>query len=108
VAELTRNEWTVGRPPQTWERNYSRDALEVKDAFGDVVFQIRVVGDRAQIQGKWYDPTGQHGVIFVKSPDPRRPGGLMVFIVPGKPHDDVKIVPMFRYPSALHMGELAY
>src|SRR5436190_8084898 len=69
VAELTRNEWAIARPPQSWDRNYSRDGLEVRDAFGDVVLQVRAVGDRAQIQGKWYDPTGQHGVIFVKSPN---------------------------------------
>jgi hypothetical protein len=50
IAEIIRNEWKVA-PTRAWDRNYSGDALEVKDSRGYVVLQVRVLADRIQIQG---------------------------------------------------------
>lgn len=106
IAKLTRNEWSVQTPPTTWDRNYNHDALEVIDDRGDVALQIRVKPDRIQIQGKWYEPNGNgRGWSFVESPDGS--GGLMQVLNPQHPENEIKIKPMFRYPSALHLGELA-
>src|SRR2546428_13242392 len=43
VAELIRNEWKVAPPPQTWDRNYSDDALEVRDARGQIILQVKAL-----------------------------------------------------------------
>src|SRR5205807_9331910 len=76
VVELSRNEWKVAPPPQAWDRNYSRDALEVKDDTGDIVLQVRVLSDRVRIQGKWYAPGGQDAVAVIKHPN--LPNALLI------------------------------
>ena len=65
VAELIRNEWKVAPPPQTWDRNYSDDALEVRDARGKIVLQVKAFADRIQIQGEWWGDE-IHGIRLVK------------------------------------------
>src|SRR5262249_43353624 len=52
IAEIYRNEWKVR--PGAWDRNYSDDALEVKDDRGVIVLQVKVLPDRIQIQGGWW------------------------------------------------------
>jgi hypothetical protein len=54
VAELIRNEWKVAPPPKTWDRNYNKNTLEVKDETGNIVLQVRALPDRIQIQGEWW------------------------------------------------------
>ncbi len=83
VAEIIDNEWHVN-PGRGFDRNYSDDALEVRDGTGDVILQVRALPDRIQLQGRLYDRTG-HGMAFVKSPDPDRPGALMIPLGPGRP-----------------------
>ena len=39
AAELIQNEWKVN-PNNTWDRNYSKNALEVKDDSGDIILQV--------------------------------------------------------------------
>lgn len=54
VAELSQNEWKVNKN-NSFDRNYTKNALEVKDSTGDVLLQVRFVEDRVQFQGKFYD-----------------------------------------------------
>jgi hypothetical protein len=66
IAEIRRNEWKVVPPPGTFDRNYSSDALEVRDPLGRVVLQVVVLSDRIQIQGAWplgpeWKPPGRLG-----------------------------------------------
>ena len=49
LAELIDNEWKVNQS-QTWDRNYSANALEVKNSSGKIILQIKVLQDRIQIQ----------------------------------------------------------
>jgi hypothetical protein len=57
VAELIRNEWKVAPPPKTWDRNYNKNALEVKDETGNIVLQVVALPDRIRLQGEWWvDP----------------------------------------------------
>ena len=58
LIEIIRNEWLVAPPPQTWDRNYSDDALEVRDGSGRIVLQVRSLLDRIQIQGMWWVDLG--------------------------------------------------
>jgi len=102
IAELKRNQWKVA--PSAWDRNYTNDALEIRNPQGRVVLQVRLVNDRVQLQGEWWNSSGR-GVRLVKSPDPSHPGGLVVFLRTG--NEAPQVQPMFEYPSDLHLGELA-
>jgi len=104
VAELVKNEWRVN-PHNAFDRNYSTDALEVRDASGDVVLQVKALPDRVQLQARLYDPSGR-GIGFGKVVGPDgRPGGGIVLSPSGHPLD-LKIAPMFKYPSDTHLGQL--
>jgi len=108
IAELIRNEWKVAPPPRTWDRNYTGDALEVRDAFGDVVLQVKVLPDLIQLQGVWWINLGPpNGAVrlFIRG-NPK--DGAQVVIVPKQNKSPPpSIEPMFRYPSDQNLGELA-
>ena len=98
VAELVKNEWKVNSGT-AYDRNYSKDALEVRDASGEVVMQVRLVGDRVQFQGRFFDKDGRGVTIgTVRGPDGKM-GGAMDF------SGQLRIKPIFRYPSERHLGE---
>lgn len=107
IAELVNNEWKVN-PHKSFDRNYTTDALEVKDEHGDIVLQVRLVGDRIQFQGKFYDSSGG-GVAFGKMRGPDEGiGGAIEITGPNHPRLLLSIEPIFKYPSDLHLGELRY
>jgi|SRR5208283_2378274 len=101
VAELIENEWKVNKN-SAFDRNFSKDALEVKDNTGDIVFQIRVLEDRIQFQGKFYDSKG-NGVAIGK--DFSGKGGVIEMTGLNHPQLELKIDPIFLYPSDNHLGE---
>lgn len=104
VAEIIRNEWKTAMPPSLWDRNYSHNALEVKDSAGDIVLQIKLEGSRVQLQGRFYNSQG-YGIEIVKGiGEDGKIGGLMAFPNPQVP-PHFKIHPMFKYPSNSHLGE---
>jgi hypothetical protein len=106
LAELVRNEWRVSPSPNTFDRNYNADTLEVKNAEGQIVLQVKVLADRIQLQCEWRG-SNDKGVRLVKSNDPTKPGGFIVIFGPNqKPADAPPIKPLFKYPSDLHFGEL--
>jgi hypothetical protein len=102
VAEIENNEWIV-KPSQSWDRNYNENALEVKDNSGDVVLQVRLLNDRIQFQGKFYDKYG-NGLALVGRED------LGGFIIERTGSDypilTSVIEPMFMNNSLLHFGEI--
>lgn len=99
VAEIIQNEWKVN-PHNTWDRNYSRNSLEVRDPSGDIVLQVRLVEDRVQFQAKMY-ASNKTGIAFVKGPG----GGYIERSTPERPFRSI-ISPIFKYPSDIHFGEL--
>ena len=108
TATLYRNEWKVAPPPKIWDRNYSKDALEVIGPDGKVVLQVRALTDRIQLQGEWWGDS-INGLRLVKSDDPAQPGAMMILF--GKNRlitalNNTEIVKRFVYPSDLHLGEL--
>jgi hypothetical protein len=109
MAELIRNEWKVAPQPHTWDRNYSNDALEVKDPSGRIVLQVRVLSDRIQIQGLWWidmgPPNGMRQLIVRQNPEEIT--GAQLVIVPKDTLDTPPIRARFEYPSELHLGELS-
>jgi len=103
VAELIKNEWKVAPPPRTWDRNYNRTALEVRDEDGNVVLQVRLFPDRVQIQGEWWMDENR-GIRIVGYPG--EGGRFEIFGTKFRPNDADPIRQMFVYPSDNHWGEL--
>lgn len=103
IAEIVRNQWQVN-PLASFDRNFRRDALEVKDASGDVILQARLVGDRVQLQAKFRDATGR-GIAIGNGPVPAA-GGVMEVTGSALPHLNLHITPIFRYPSSRYFGKL--
>jgi hypothetical protein len=101
VAELLENEWKVNQN-NSFDRNYSKNAIEVKDNTGDIVLQIKLINDRIQFQGKFYDGKG-NGFSLGGSKD--IDGGVMEFTGPKYPKLMLKIEPIFQYPSDNHLGQ---
>jgi hypothetical protein len=106
IAEITRNEWKVS-PTQAWDRNYSDNALEVKDARGLVILQVRVLADRIQIQGGWWihigTPSGVRRLWVWRNPAEE---GAQFVIAPKDDSNPIIIPPIFEYPGDQHLGEL--
>jgi hypothetical protein len=108
IAELIRNEWKVAPPPSAWDRNYSDDALEVRDAFGNVVLQIKVLPDRIQLQGVWWIDLGPpNGAVRLFIRGNPKDGGQVVIVPKQNKTPPPFIDPMFRYPSDQNLGKLA-
>lgn len=105
AAELVQNEWRVN-PSGGWQRNYNANALEVRDPLGDVVFQVRLVDNRAKLQAKLFDRDGRGFILRESDPGEGARGGVLEFVSPAE-RDRRVIQPLFRYPSELHLGELA-
>ncbi len=72
---------------------------------GDVVLQVRALPDRVQLQAKIYDRSGRAFGFGTGKDAQGRLGGAFEIAPPGHPLK-LKIAPMFRYPSASHLGEL--
>jgi hypothetical protein len=107
LLEMTRNHWMIF-PTFCKDKNYTNESLEVLDNRGHVVFQLKILPDKIQIQGEWYDDLGR-GVQVIKSSDPKIPGARFI------PEDRKKglistqlIPPVFVYPSKDHWGEFAH
>jgi hypothetical protein len=88
IVEIRKNHWTIS--PGSWEHNYTKDRLEVKDGKGRVVLQVRILPDTVQLQEELSEENGVNGGIFEAG------------------HYDVRdgITPVFKYPSELYWGQL--
>lgn len=102
VAEILRNQWRAP-PPRAWDRNYSRDAVEVKNDKGDVVLQVVALPDRVQIQAEWWEDA-EKGYRLV-SPAPGAGAAICVFGKKFRPAQAPKIRPLFAYPSEKNLGK---
>jgi hypothetical protein len=103
VASILKNHWSVTSACR--DKNYSGDSLEILDARGVVVFQMRLLSDRVELQGEWRDEFG-NGVRLLGNE--KMGGGTMdLWKNPQREQDLMKIIPpMFKYPSVNHWKEL--
>jgi hypothetical protein len=113
ITELYRNEWKVGSPPLSWDRNYTEDTLEVRNDKGHVVLQVRVSSNIVQIQGVWPYPKNPKLLMVVRETPERevreRYTGQITFYDPNDPSAKwPDISPLFHYPSETHLGELRH
>jgi hypothetical protein len=106
VADINDNHWTV-KQTAIWDKNYTDNALEVLDERDQVVFQIRFLFDRVQIQGEWRDEFG-HGLRWSKcaAPDGSTHGCITPWGNARTEQQNAQIIePIFQYPSKEHWGE---
>jgi hypothetical protein len=89
VVEVIDNHWHTGSSDLCWDKNYNDNALEVKDVGHRIVLQVRLMQDGVQLQGEWRN---NHGVSVT---------------LDDKVNSATGIIPMFKYPSELHWGELS-
>ena len=106
IADIEKNRWTVLSQPEIWDKNFSDNALEIKDSRGEVVLQLRYLPDRLQIAAEWRDQFGR-GQEWAKCAPPGKPASGCV-IPWGDPRtelqNEVPIEPIFQYPSSEHLG----
>ncbi|MHC4702332.1 MAG: hypothetical protein ACYTFQ_17330, partial [Planctomycetota bacterium] len=95
IAQIKNNEWQVNQN-NIFDRNYTRNSVEVVDQEGQVVLQVVLVKDVIQVQARFYNSEGKVYTIYG---DPQMGGGAISFGA------EVRIRPMFRYPSQDHFGE---
>lgn len=95
VAEIKNNEWVINTN-SAYDRNYSKNALEVKDNNGEVVLQVRYFPNKVQFLAKLYNSEGR-GMAILE-------GGTVSWSSPPRILKG-RIDPIFKYPSSLHFGE---
>lgn len=101
IVQIENNEWKTRVPPSIFDRNYSDNAFEVKDKYGDIVLQINFTKKHLQFQGIFYDRKGNGYFMIGLASVGAILGGLK-----NKEKPEYKIKPLFKYPSDLHFGEL--
>ena len=96
--EVQDNEFTIRR--RDWDRNYSKNALEVVLADGTPVFQmIRKSSSNFQVMGRFITPSG---LILADEQRMIGPGPI------GQPTPfEFKLSPIFKYSSWKYPGEYA-
>lgn len=98
IAKIANNEWQIN-PEESFDRNYNKNSLEVKDKNDDVVLQIRLLSDKIQFQGKYYDEYGNSATFHEF-------GGYPAITIADNHTDTTGIIkPIFKYPSKTHFGE---
>jgi hypothetical protein len=102
VASIVKNHWSV--TSACLDKNYSNDSLEILDARGLVIFQMRLLSDHVELQGEWRDEFG-NGVRLLGNENIGG-GNFDAWHDASKEQQFMKIIPpMFKYPSANHWGE---
>jgi hypothetical protein len=99
VVDVKQNHWIV-YPPYCLDKNYTQDVLEVKDSGGHVALQVRLLPDRVQVQGEWWD--NQHQGVRVVA---LKGQAMWIPLGPLNQHLDELIIPIFKYPSKSHWRE---
>jgi len=108
IIEIDKNRWKIPRTAPIVDKNYTDDALEIRDRRGHVVFQMHLLSDRVEIQGEWHREWGG-GTVLMERED--KSGGDVINIPSGLtgkdmfPWSQVNIEPMFDYPSDEHWAE---
>jgi hypothetical protein len=105
VAEVVRNHWRV-YPTYCADKNYTEDALEVKDTAGHVVLQVRILKDRVLLLGEWWDNQG-NGVRLMRPlvTTPTKGSGIVRMNRQNQFLNEL-VQPIFKYPSKDHWGEM--
>lgn len=97
IAELVDNEWTVNKS-NIFDRNYTDEALEVRDAEGRIALQVVAFGQTVHIAAILRCRGGRTVVV-----GPNANGAIMQVVSPGQ-EPSYSIPRICDYPSNLHFG----
>lgn len=107
IALVRRNAWKVN-VNNAFDRNYDDRAFEVKDQFGDVVFQMAVQEDHIQVQGVWSTVLADGPVkVLVRQTPKEKTAHLKMLRIAERASGENEIPAIFLYPGDLHPGELS-
>jgi hypothetical protein len=91
VGSIDSNVWQVSASQsECWDKNYTDNALEIKDGQGRVLLQVVLFPDKIQLQAQWHSKKGRDLTLTMDGYT-----------------DQWGIVPMFKYPSGDHWGEFS-
>src|ERR1700730_12678125 len=99
IAEMKHNEWKHQPQPAIFDRNYTRDALEIRDKTGRIALQVANLGSTVAVAAVFHCKNGwtyMAGPIGgeVSAIELRRPAQPLQFEIPA----------ICEYPSDLHFG----
>ena len=105
VVRLERNHWVINPDKGIClDKNYTTDALEVRDGRDHVVLQVRLYPDHISLQGEWFNDRGEDWLLVLN-----RRESKTEMIAKGSRYnpvlDAVMIEPIFQYPSDKHWAE---
>lgn len=98
IAELVNNEWQINKQ-NIFDRNYTDNALEVRDQSGKVTLQVVHFGDTIHFAGIFRCSNGWTNVFC-----PLAEGGAVIDIKPPGVEPEHSIQPIFEYSSERHFG----
>jgi hypothetical protein len=98
IAELTDNEWRLNRD-LLFDRNYTSQALEVRDRAGRITLQVVDFGDTIHLAGIFRCRNGWSTVLAPAGEQ----GAVMDMKGPGE-EPKYEISPICEYPSDQHFG----
>lgn len=102
IVQIEKNQWRVAAPPICYDKNFTENALEVKDRRDHVVLQLTLLSDGVRIQAEWHDDFA-HGFMVRGNADPNHP---WAWELEGPNHVITTLIPpMFKYPSSEYLGE---
>lgn len=99
IAEMKDNEWKHQPQPAIFDRNYTRDALEIKDKTGKVALQVANLGGTVDVAAVFHC---MNGWTHMAGPIGGE-GSAIELRRPGQPLQS-EIPPICDYPSDLHFG----
>jgi hypothetical protein len=106
LAEIVRNHWRV-YPQYCADKNYNKEALEIKDSAGHIVLQAKILPTRIELQGEWWNTEGKG--IRLAAPElgaPASSGAEISYLGKQQQHLESSIRPIFEYPGKDHWQEL--
>jgi hypothetical protein len=98
IAEMEDNQWKHESQPAIFDRNYTKDTLEIRDRTGKVVLQVADLGNTIEVAAVFNCKNGWTYLV-----GPLAGGSGVELRPPGKPLTS-EIPAICDYPSDLHFG----
>jgi len=99
IAEMKDNEWRHQQAPAIFDRNYTQDALEIRDKSGRVALQVADLGSTISVAAVFHCPNG-----WTYMAGPIGGGGSGIELRPPGQSLTLSIPAICDYPSDLHLG----
>jgi hypothetical protein len=99
IAEMKDNEWKHQEAPVVFDRNYTRDVLEIRDRTGKVALQVANLGSTVELSAIFHCSNGWTYMVGRIAGE----GSAMELRHPGEPLRS-EIPSICDYPSDQHLG----